>query len=76
MALDDSSNSESRRSFRLDRKVKGPFEGFSWSRCNMQLSFLVALIIVLLNLTTVECLQARQEGKSKHMCINVFCGGW
>jgi hypothetical protein len=62
IALDNSNNSENSRC-RLDRKLKGPFEELSWSRCNWQQSFLVAVIIVLLNLTSIECLQARQEGK-------------
>lgn len=62
MVLDKLNNSENSRS-RLDRKQKSPFEELSWSRCNRQQSFLVAVIIVLLNLTTIECLQARQEGE-------------
>lgn len=62
IALNNSNNSENIRC-RLDRKQKGPFRELSWSRCNWQQSFLVAVIIVLLNLTSIECLQARQEGK-------------
>jgi hypothetical protein len=44
---------------RLDRK-----ESNSWcrSRCNWK-SFLASIIIVLLHLTSIECLQARQEGE-------------
>lgn len=61
-ALDKSNDSEN-SSCRLDRKASGPHAGLCWSRCNWQQSFLVAVIIVLLNLTSVKCLQARQEGE-------------
>lgn len=57
-ALDNSNNSENSRC-RLDRKLNG---GFIWSRCNWQQSFLVSVIIVLLNFPSIKCLQARQEG--------------
>lgn len=55
IALNNSTHSENSRS-RLDRKL-------SWSRSNWQKSLLVSVIIVLLNIASIECLQARQEGK-------------
>lgn len=62
-ALNNANNSENRRC-RLDRKLNGRFR---WSRCNWQRSLAVAVIIVLLNLTSIECLQARQEGMYRHV---------
>lgn len=49
---------------RLDRKEKcAEFNTANRSRCNWK-SFLASIIIVLLHLTSsIECLQARQEGK-------------
>jgi hypothetical protein len=63
----DKSNSEN-SSCRLDRKAKGTSVEL-WSRCYWQQSFLVTVIIVLLNLTSVKCLQARQEGE----CVGKIC---
>lgn len=61
----DKSNSEN-SSCRLDRKASNGH----WSRCNWQQSFLVAVIVALLNLTSVKCLQARQEGEcAKSVCF-------
>lgn len=58
IALDKSSEIERSR-YRLER-LKEP----SWSRrCSRWQSFLVPVIIVLLNITSIECLQARQEGE-------------
>lgn len=59
IAIDNAIHSENSRC-RLDRKRGGSFVE---RRCNWQQSFLVAVIIVLLNLASIECLQnARQEG--------------
>lgn len=60
IALNKSIHSENRRD-RLDRTLKHPLM-LSWSRCNWRPFFLVPLILVLLNLTSIECLQPRQEG--------------
>lgn len=63
IALDNSNISENSSS-RLDRMRWSPLEDyFSWRRCNWQQSFLVSVIILLLNMTLIECLQARQEGR-------------
>lgn len=60
IARDNSTNSENSKC-RLDRKLLNG--EFSLSKRNWQQSFLVPVIIVLLNLTSsIECLQARQEG--------------
>jgi len=59
------SNNNSENSIcRLDRKEKyADFNTTNRSRCNWK-SFLASIIIVLLHLTSsIECLQARQEGK-------------
>lgn len=47
---------------RLDRKEKYAESSWSRCRCNWK-SFLASIIIVLLHLTSIECIQARQEGK-------------
>lgn len=52
-------NNRRRSICRLDRKGQ---QQKCWSRCNWK-SFMASVIIVLMHLTSIECLQARQEGE-------------
>jgi hypothetical protein len=56
----------SRSICRLDRKRQQK----CWRRCYWK-SFMACIIIVLLHLTSIECLQARQEGEFKTL-LNCF----
>lgn len=70
IALDNSIHSENRKC-RLDRKREHPCEVVSWSSCNWRQSFLVTVIVVLLNIASIECLQPRQEGMFTFFLFNL-----
>lgn len=59
-------SNSSRSICRLDRKRQQK----CWRRCYWK-SFMACIIIVLLHLTSIECLQARQEGEFKTL-LNCF----
>ncbi|CRK89436.1 CLUMA_CG003182, isoform D [Clunio marinus] len=75
IALNNSNNSGIYSS-RLDRKLKGVLEDFRWNQFNWQQSFLVILIVVLLNFTSIECLQSRQEASSNCVFPQQWEGSW
>lgn len=73
IALDDESRANECSRSRLEQQ-QHQLKELSWSRCSRQReNFIIAVIIVLLNLTSIECLQARQEGKPQpqtHITLN------